>query len=174
MGRHEEPNAWKHVDRDEKNECHHDHFQVHLDVLWHVGSLDGRVQATEPEQLQQTESVKQVDKGALAVPRERSKRHARDKVDEKGASEVAFADGVRVFHFDTQLWIEVSCAEFDYNVQEEDKVDTGINKSDNFALEKRKSFLFVKDLQWDQNRVIKRKHDDQVVPVLDESTTTSE
>ena len=91
------------MDRDEQNQCHHDDFQVDLDVLWHVSSLHSRVQTAQSEQLKQTESVKQVDKGTLAVTCERSKRHARDKINEKGTSEIAFADGVWIFDFNTEL-----------------------------------------------------------------------
>ena len=134
------------MDGDKENQSHHDNFQVDFDVLGHVRPLHGGVQAAQPQQLEQTERVEQVSECALAISSKRSERDTRDEIDEECAFEVALANFVRLLHLDTLLRVEISRAELDHDIQQEDEIDNTVNECDGVAQKRGVPFLFVEDL----------------------------
>ena len=135
------------MDGDKENQSHHDNFQVDFDVLGHVRRLHCRVQAAQSQQLQQTERIEQGCKWALAISCKRSERDTRDEIDEECALEIALANLVRFSHLDTLLRVEISCAELDHDIEEEDEIDNTVNDSDGFAQKRGVTLLLVEDLE---------------------------
>ena len=73
---------------------------------------------------------------------------------------------MRIFHFKTLVFVEEGCAESDDNIDEKEQVNASIDGWDGGASKLRVTFIGIKDLHWDEYRVIYGKHDDKVVPML--------
>ena len=138
------------MDGNKENQGHHENFQVDFDVLGHVCSLHCLVQAAQSQQLQQTERVEQVSECALGISCKRSERDTRDEIDEEGALEIALAYLVRLSNLDTLLRVEISRAELDHDIDEEDEIDNTVNESDGFAQKRGVPLVLVEDLEGDE------------------------
>ena len=81
---------------------------------------------------------------------------------------------MRVFDFDALLSIEEARPETNNDVEEEKQVDEGVQHSDHVSSQSRMPLVFVKDLDWDDDRVVHGKDDDEVVPIPYECATSFE
>ena len=81
---------------------------------------------------------------------------------------------MRITLFNTLLSVKEGRAELDNYVEQEDEVDSGIDELNRVAEEERVTLVFIEELDGDEQGVVEREENDQVVPVLDESSTACE
>ena len=81
---------------------------------------------------------------------------------------------MRITLFNTLLSVKEGRAELDNYVEQEDEVDSGIDELNRVAEEERVTLVFIEELDGDEQGVVEREENDQVVPVLDKSSTACE
>lgn len=68
----------------------------------------------------------------------------------------------------TFLSVKEGCAERDYHINEENKVDKGINESNIFALYYAETIIAIENGHRNCNRIVHGKNNDHVVPFRNE------
>ena len=81
---------------------------------------------------------------------------------------------MRISYFDAHICIEIGCSECDDNIDQEKKVDHGIDKGDEVARNPGGPMVAIEDGDRNRYGVVHSKGNDNQLPVADKLTIVSE
>ena len=136
--------------------------------------MHSRRQSLDSEQFQKTQHAECRAQAFLTFGNKDGEGNRRCEIDDEGATEVARRDFVHVRLLLAKVCVEVGGSEGQDHIDQEDQIDQGVDQRDFVATDERRAVHIIENWDRDGYRIVHRKDDNEVRPVLYELAAVAE